>query len=153
MEHQELLARNERILASWPTFFPSDTKGLTALYEPKHGTLVDHAFNIERSGPEVLDNHWAIWLHSIPDFTAECICVTPTAEGGWLQYRGRGTFERSLAGILEPTNRAFEYEAVLRAWIDIDSGLITRSEEFYTRTYGESSPISSYSTVQPSAAE
>ncbi|KAF2150625.1 hypothetical protein K461DRAFT_179242 [Myriangium duriaei CBS 260.36] len=151
--NDDVLARNQRILASWPTYFPSNTAALTALYDPQKGTLVDHAFNIERTGAEVLDNHWALWLHSIPDFTAKAIHVTPTEEGGWLQYRGTGKFERNLAGKVEPTNRTFEYEAVLRAWIDRESGLIMRSEEFYTKTFGESDPVSMYTTAEASPSK
>ncbi|KAK2615079.1 hypothetical protein N8I77_001855 [Diaporthe amygdali] len=148
-----VLARNQQILASWPSYFPSNTAALTALYDPQSGTLIDHAFNIERTGAEVLNKHWALWLHSVPNFTAEAIHVTPTEEGGWLQYRGKGKFERNLAGKLEPTNRTFEYEAVLRAWIDRESGLITRSEEFYTRSFGESNPIHLYSSIQASVKD
>jgi hypothetical protein len=138
--------RNAKILASWPAFWTganSDTKGLTNLYHPLTGTLVDHAFNITRIGHNTLNTHWALWLAAIPDFTADVLHVQATAEGGWLVYRGKGTFENDLAGIFPATKRPFVNECALRAWIDED-GLITRSEEWYTRTFGESGPVDEY---------
>lgn len=138
--------RNAAVLSSWPTFFhgkDSDCDSLTALYHPKKGTLIDHAFNVSRTGKETLDAHWKLWLHAIPDFTAEVVSVTALDDGGWLQYRGKGTFVNTLANYFPPTGKEFVYEAILRAWID-DDGLIVRSEEWYTKSFGESRPVNEY---------
>lgn len=142
-DKNSILERNTRILSSWPTFWKGNTEALTKLYHPTKGTLVDHAFNVTRIGHSTVSQHCNLWLAANPDFEAEAIHVQSTIEGGWLQYRGKGTFKNDLAGIYPATGKEFVFEAVLRAWIN-EEGLIMRSEEWYTRTFGECVEVDKY---------
>lgn len=142
----------ERWVAAWSS---NDIENWVGLYTAD-GTYIDHAFQIRRSGRQVLARHHKIWRTANPDFVMTVVPNSPiwwssdTNEetgNGSCSFRtiNRGTNKANL-----PTHKATGKRFEFRGVIDmvIEGGLIKEMNEWYSQTpFDQTKPMEQFHSL------
>lgn len=128
-----------------------------ALYTPK-ATYIDHAFQIRRTGSDILRRHWDNWRTAIPDFTMEMEgFYVPLKEGGGdaadkaetvmfsVRTVNKGTFVKDLP-IKKASGRKFIFRGVVDFRVN-RAGLIETIEEWYSWDFGEGKDVTEFHSL------
>ncbi|KAF2167583.1 hypothetical protein M409DRAFT_54175 [Zasmidium cellare ATCC 36951] len=104
---------------------------------------LDHAFQIHRKGHVGLEMLRERWLTCNQPYKVTITDIHPTKTGSILEGFAEGVFAEDLYTI-KATGKAFTYTLCIRLDFNTESGLIDRVNEYYTKTWDTSVPVSRY---------
>ena len=103
----------------------------------------DHAFLIHRKGHVGLEMLRERWLTTNQPYNVTVTDIHPTSNGAILEAFAEGVFARDLYTI-KATGKPFTYAMCIRLQFSAETGLVERVDEYYTRAWGTSVPVSKY---------
>ncbi len=103
----------------------------------------DHAFLIHRKGHVGLEMLRERWLTTNQPYTVTVTDIHPTANGTIMEASAEGVFAEDLY-TQKATGKPFTYAMCIRMQFSSSTGLIERVDEYYTRAWDTSVPISKY---------
>lgn len=101
----------------------------------------DHAFCVRAKGHSGVEQHFSIWVGSVPNFTMNLTRCWEVPEGVVAMYDGKGTMTKDLPD-LKAQGTPFEFQGFL--FIQFEGSLISSIDETYTRAYQETPNLDSY---------
>ncbi|KAK4500913.1 hypothetical protein PRZ48_009105 [Zasmidium cellare] len=104
---------------------------------------LDHAFQIHRKGHVGLEMLRERWLTCNQPYKVTITDIHPTKTGSILEGFAEGVFAEDLYTI-KATGKAFTYQLCIRLDFDPETGLIDTVNEYYTKTWDTSVPVSQY---------
>lgn len=121
--------------------FPfGSSKELASLFT-KDSQWTDHAFGVRAKGRGAIEDHFNIWIASVPNFTMSVDQSWEVPEGVVAMYRGKGVMEKDLP-TLKACGTPFEFQGFV--YFKFTEGLIQSLDESYTRAYQEIASLDSY---------
>ena len=104
---------------------------------------LDHAFLIRRKGHVGLEMLRERWLTANQPYKVTVTDIHPITNGTIFEGFAEGVFANDLYSI-KATGKPFTYQLCIRFDFSAETGLIERVNEYYTRAWDTSIPISEY---------
>lgn len=135
----------KKVAGAWAgALTASDSRGFASLYVPA-GEYVDHALRLKRVGRHAIERYHSEKLAIVSDFVMTIDRVDRTQVGSIFRYVGAGTFVGTVPPI-EDAVTPFAYRGAVFLTITT-TGLVARSELFYSADYRTSRDVEDYDIV------
>lgn len=129
------------VVKKWISLFPNGSSNELASLFTQDGEWTDHAFGVRARGRGGIEDHFSMWIRSVPNFTMTLERSWEVPEGVVAMYRGKGTMERDLP-TLKANGTPFEFQGFV--YFQFKGNLIQSLDESYTRVYQEIPSPTSY---------